>query len=525
VIESEVPQEFAGGIEIDDRPREACGVFGVFDAHGVIGNVAVSSLDAARRQQPRGQDACGISTVVDGEIQIYGQPGKVNKLDRSKVETMGVGAHISSSHVRYGTAKSTKPEAFIQPLPIGNGGETLGTIVHNGHVQPEVLAQAGSEYIPNTTDTERVANLLSEATERHGSIELAAMEVLPKIAESAFSFVITTPDKVMAVRDPYGFRPLVMGTREGITGEAYAFASQTSALQAAGFGYKRDVEPGEMIVVDEIGDRSAFPFGHNKDSRRRRLCSIEMIYFTDKSSIIDGVPVHMYQDALGKALARQDLEKYGDNSFADAVFGIPDSGLSAAFAYARELGLPIVHGLSKKDALGRTFIENGQANRERAVGQKLEALPGDLYGLRLVGVDDSFIRGTTGASVTRLARVAGASELHLRSTAPLYIASCHQGVDTGDESELLAVQCNGDIELMRQAVSKKAGTHLTSLDFLDVKVVSRILDVGYAASDARLGNVASGMGKAATGICTSCFTGEYPINIYKNGKLVISKSA
>ena len=505
MLEREGSLEFAGGMELDEL-REACGVFGVFDPSGEVGDLRQVVLMSALAQQHRGQDSAGLSVVIDGEIRTFAQPGLVDALDRTGIADLGEGATIASSHVRYGTARSDNAEGFVQPIVIGNDERTFGTIAHNGHLQSEVLQLAGSEYVDNTTDTERIAELLRQSASEHGSLIPAINEVLPKIKDGAFSFVLTTPNELIAVRDPYGFRPLVMGERRTSEGVAYAFASETVGLEPYGFQYVRDVEPGEMVIVDESGDRSTFPFGH-KSIEQRHLCSLEHIYFSDPTSEIDGVPVQVYRRELGKALARQDLERYGDN-FADVVFGVPDSGLPAAYGYAEELGLPIVMGVSRNRYKGRTFIEGTQAERVAAVAQKHKGLRGDLSGRRVVGIDDSWIRGTTGAGIVRTARAAGASEIHMRSTAPMYIASCFMGIETGDREQLMAHKFNSDLEAMRRATSETAGTQLTSLDFLDLDTMVDILDRGKRDPSYAVGSI-------ATGICTSCFTGEYPIDIYK----------
>ena len=483
------------GVEVRPEIVENCGVFGVYDTSGER-DLRELALRAAAVQQHRGQEAAGLSVGSVQGVETYAAPGLVSSLSPREVALLDDRAVAAISHVRYGTIPTgAEPGQFVQPIQ-RNGF----SIAHNGHWEAAALNEAGVEFVDATSDTERVASLIEEHHKPGADISDTLREVLPKVREGAFSLVVTTEDKLIAVRDPYGFRPLVMGSRRNADGtRSYAFASETIALDVNDFSYERDVEPGEMIEVNNRGIFPSFPFGYSSDTERRRLCSLEYGYFSDPSSRIDGEEVLFFRKQLGRALAAQDREE-GLVDFADLVIGVPESGLPAAEGYAAESGIPYETGIKRRSYEGRTFISPVEADRASRVSMKLWPYRSVVRGMRLVVVDDSIVRGTTARELVQMLFRAGAAEVHLRSSLPAYIDSCYMGIDTGDQAELLAHRMAGDVEAMREEVGA------TSLRFLEIPRMEYVLSEGARRSAEKLG-------RRATGLCTSCFTGEYPIRI------------
>ena len=281
--------------------------------------------------------------------------------------------------------------------------------------------------------------------------------------------------KLIAARDPWGFRPLCIGRR----GDAWIFASESCALDSLGASFVRDVEPGEVVYVDTDGQLKSIRDGCGRE--KTGLCIFEFLYFARPDSVIDGQPVHNARILAGRLLAREHPIE------ADVVIGVPDSGLNAAKGYAMESGIPYNDGLIKNRYIGRTFIQPGQENRERAVRMKLNPLRSTIEGRRVVVIDDSIVRGTTSNQLVRLLRGAGAKEVHMLSSAPMFLSPCYFGTDIPSKKELMA--CNHTPEEMRQLIGAD------SLGFLSVESLAKIAP------------------ECACSFCEGCFTGRYPLEV------------
>ena len=448
--------------------HEECGVFGVYDPAGDCARTAYYGLYAL---QHRGQEACGIAAINDRELSYHKDAGLVGEVFHEAVldrlnGTMAVG------HVRYSTTGGTRREN-AQPLTLRYVKGTLA-LAHNGNLPHADQLRAQFEYqgaiFQTTSDSELIAYAIAQARLRCPSVEEAVRRALAGL-RGAWSLIVMSPRKLVAARDPWGFRPLCMGRR----GEVVVFASESCALDAVGARFERELGPGEIVAVEDGQVRTVQP----PSAGGGHLCIFEYIYFARPDSTICGQSVHQARLRAGRFLAQEHPAE------ADVVIGVPDSGLDAALGYAEESGIPYGVGLVKNRYIGRTFITPGQGRREQAVRIKLGALRSCVKGKRVVLVDDSIVRGTTSRQIVSLLREAGAKEVHLRSSAPPFIAPCYFGTDIPDEEELIACRCS--VEEIR------ARTGADSLGFLSLNALKRV------APD------------AACGFCDGCFTGKYPM--------------
>lgn len=448
--------------------HEECGVFGVYDPAGDCARTAYYGLYAL---QHRGQEACGIAAINDRELSYHKDAGLVGEVFHEAVldrlnGTMAVG------HVRYSTTGGTRREN-AQPLTLRYVKGTLA-LAHNGNLPHADQLRARFEYqgaiFQTTSDSELIAYAIAQARLRCPSVEEAVRRALAGL-RGAWSLIVMSPRKLVAARDPWGFRPLCMGRR----GEVVVFASESCALDAVGARFERELGPGEIVAVEDGQVRTVQP----PSAGGGHLCIFEYIYFARPDSTICGQSVHQARLRAGRFLAQEHPAE------ADVVIGVPDSGLDAALGYAEESGIPYGVGLVKNRYIGRTFITPGQGRREQAVRIKLGALRSCVKGKRVVLVDDSIVRGTTSRQIVSLLREAGAAEVHLRSSAPPFIAPCYFGTDIPDEDELIACRCS--VEEIR------ARTGADSLGFLSLNALKRV------APD------------AACGFCDGCFTGKYPM--------------
>lgn len=448
--------------------HEECGVFGVYDPAGDCARTAYYGLYAL---QHRGQEACGIAAINDRELSYHKDAGLVGEVFHEAVldrlnGTMAVG------HVRYSTTGGTRWEN-AQPLTLRYVKGTLA-LAHNGNLPHADQLRARFEYqgaiFQTTSDSELIAYAIAQARLRCPSVEEAVRRALAGL-RGAWSLIVMSPRKLVAARDPWGFRPLCMGRR----GEVVVFASESCALDAVGARFERELGPGEIVAVEDGQVRTVQP----PPAGGGHLCIFEYIYFARPDSTICGQSVHQARLRAGRFLAQEHPAE------ADVVIGVPDSGLDAALGYAEESGIPYGVGLVKNRYIGRTFITPGQGRREQAVRIKLGALRSCVKGKRVVLVDDSIVRGTTSRQIVFLLREAGAKEVHLRSSAPPFIAPCYFGTDIPDEDELIACRCS--VEEIR------ARTGADSLGFLSLNALKRV------APD------------AACGFCDGCFTGKYPM--------------
>jgi amidophosphoribosyltransferase len=460
----------------DDALREACGVFGVW-APGAP--VAQLTFDGLYSLQHRGQESAGMA-VSDGEtITVVKDMGLVtNVFDERTVAALQ--GHLAIGHTRYSTTgSSTWRNAQPAYRSVGAAGFALG---HNGNLtNTDALAERAG-MLPGVvaSDSDLVAELLSlvfssEADDDGGGeLEAALTEVLPDI-EGAFSFVLMDADHLVGVRDPNGFRPLCLGRLD----DGWVLASETPALDVVGARFVRELQPGEMVVIDHSGLRSVQPFPPEQIDPK--LCIFELVYFARPDSLLYGKEVHGARRRMGELLAEQAPVD------ADLVMGVPESGVPAAEGYARRSGIPYGQGLVKNRYIGRTFIAPTPEARARGVRRKLNPLRENIVGKRLIVVDDSVIRGTTTRAMVEMLRDAGAAEIHLRVSSPPYAWPCFYGIDTPDREGLLAA---------RRSVPE-IGEYLgvDSIAYLTLDNLERAIDAPGA------------------GFCNACLTGEYPVAI------------
>ena len=456
--------------EPDRGLHEECGIFGVCDP---AGNCAQTTYYGLYALQHRGQEACGIAAINDREQSFYKDVGLVSEVfDKETLQrlngTMAVG------HVRYATTGAGEREN-AQPLTIKYAKGTLA-VVHNGNLVDVDALRQDFEYkgaiFHTTSDSELIAYAIAQARLHCGSVEQAVCRATSGL-RGAFSLLVMSPQKMIACRDPWGFRPLCMGRK----GETILFASESCAIEAVGGRVERELEPGEVVVVQDGQIRSI------RDNCRglSHMCIFEYIYFARPDSVIAGQSVHRARVNAGRLLARQHPVE------ADLVVGVPDSGLDAARGYALESGIPNGMGFVKNRYVGRTFITPDQQSREQAVRIKLSALASEVAGKRVVMVDDSIVRGTTCRQIINLLREAGATQVHMRVSSPPFISPCYFGTDIPNKEKLIA--CHNTVEEIRQL----AGAD--SLDYLTLENLHKL------APDARCG------------FCEGCFTGKYPIDM------------
>lgn len=452
--------------------QEECGVFGVYAPETT--DVAPLAYYALYALQHRGQESAGIAVNDDGVFTAYRDVGLVNEVfPAERLRSLGTGT-IAVGHVRYGTTGSDN-KRNVQPILVNHYKGRMA-LAHNGnltnsHALRQELESQGSIF-QTTTDSEVIAYIIVQERLRAPSIEEAVSAAMDRI-EGAYSLVISSPTKLIAVRDPHGFRPLCMGRlRDG----GVVFASESCALDAIGARFERDILPGEIVVADKSGVKS--------DTRHcgkvpKRLCVFEFIYFARPDSVIDGSSVHVARQRAGAFLALEHPVQ------ADIVIGVPDSGLDAAMGYAEASGIPYGEGFVKNRYIGRTFITPDQKSRENAVRLKLGALKSQVAGKRVVMIDDSIVRGTTSRQIISLLRDAGATEVHFRVSSPTFISPCYFGTDIPDKENLIA--CHHSVEEIRQM------TGADSLGFLSTQALDHLAP------------------QAACGFCKGCFTEKYPV--------------
>ncbi|XP_077237657.1 amidophosphoribosyltransferase, chloroplastic-like [Tasmannia lanceolata] len=450
----------------DDKPREECGVVGIY------GDPEASRLCylALHALQHRGQEGAGIVSVENKVLQSITGIGLVSDVFNSSKLDQLRGPH-AIGHVRYSTAGSSMLKN-VQPFVAGYRFGSVG-VAHNGNLVNylalrHMLEDQGSIF-NTSSDTEVVLHLIAISKLRPFLLRIVgACEQL----EGAYSMVFLTEDKLVAVRDPYGFRPLVMGRRKN---GAVVFASETCALDLIEANYEREVNPGEVVVVDSDGISSLCLLPH----RDRKACVFEHIYFSLPNSIVFGRSVYDSRHAFGEILA---TEAPVD---CDVVIAVPDSGVVAALGYAAKAKVPFQQGLIRSHYVGRTFIEPSQKIRDFGVKLKLAPVRAVLEGKRVVVVDDSIVRGTTSSKIVRLLKEAGAKEVHMRIASPPIIGSCYYGVDTPSPEELISNRMN--VEEVREFIGSD------SLAFLPLESLRKLL------------------GDEAPTFCDACFSGNYPV--------------
>lgn len=460
-----------------DNLHEECGVFGIYDMGDGL-DVARLTYYGLYALQHRGQESCGIAVNnVDenGKIQIlqYKDMGLVQEVFNSLVLNELKGC-ASVGHVRYTTAGSSSREN-AQPL-VSKYQKGTFALAHNGNLvdidrMRKELENKGAIFQTNN-DSEIIAHLMAKERIKTNSTAEAIMKVMSEIS-GAYSLIIMTPKRMVVARDPQGFKPLCMGRIKN----SFVFASESCALDAVGAEFSRDVEPGEVIVVDETGLKSY----KNMCGQHTAFCVFEYIYFARPDSIIDGASVHAARLNAGKYLAQESPVD------ADVVIGVPDSGLDAALGYSMESKIPYGVGFIKNKYIGRTFIQPTQEERESALRIKLNAMREAVEGKRVIMIDDSIVRGTTSGRIVQLLRDAGAKEVHVRISSPPFKNPCYFGTDIADRKYLIA--CKMSIE----ETCKHIGAD--SLAYLSLPALAKIAE------------------GTKCGRCDACFTGKYPVYV------------
>ncbi|AMW35582.1 amidophosphoribosyltransferase [Haematospirillum jordaniae] len=453
----------------DDKPQEECGVFGIFSDPDAAAHTALG-LHAL---QHRGQEAAGVVSCDGENFHTHKGLGHVHRVFRPEAGIPGLPGTMAIGHVRYSTSGDTALRN-VQPLyaDLACGGIALA---HNGNLTNALtlrhqLVQQGCIF-QSTSDTEVIIQLMARS--RKASVEDRLIDALSQV-EGAFSLVVMTADTLIGVRDPHGFRPLVLGSH----GDATLFASETCALDIISAEYVRDIEPGEMVVINRAGLRSMRPF----PTVGRRFCIFEYIYFARPDSVCEGLSVYDMRKKIGMELAREAPVT------ADVVVPVPDSGIPAALGYAQESGIPFELGIIRNHYVGRTFIQPTQKTRDIGVRRKHNANRLYLEGKRVVLVDDSIVRGTTSTKIVDMVRQAGAAEVHLRISSPPTAHPCYFGIDTPEREKLLASRF--DVPGMARILG------VDSLAFISV-------DGLYRAAGQ------PGRNEQNPGFCDACFTGDY----------------
>ncbi len=460
--------------ELDDAPKEECGVFGMYDFDGH--DVASTIYYGLYSLQHRGQESCGIA-VSDthgpkGKVLSSKDMGLLNEAFTPEILEQLKG-DIGVGHVRYSTAGSSTREN-AQPLVLNYVKGTLG-LAHNGNLinAPELreeLAYTGAIF-QTTIDSEVIAYYIARERLNSKTVEEAVGRAMHKI-KGAYSLIVMSPRKLIGARDPFGFRPLCIGKRDN----AYILASETCALDTIGAEFVRDVEPGEIVTISPSkGIESDKTHCIPKEQHAR--CVFEYIYFARPDSYIDGVSVYNSRILAGKFLAMDSPVE------ADLVVGVPESGNVAALGYSLQSGIPYGQAFVKNAYVGRTFIKPKQKTRESSVQVKLNALKEAVKGKRVIMIDDSIVRGTTSDRIVRMLRAAGAKEVHMRVSSPEFLWPCYFGTDVPARDQLIAY--NRSVEEIRQIIGSDSLAYL---------------------KEERLEELTGGLG-----ICKGCFTGKYPL--------------
>lgn len=451
-----------------DKPKEECGVFGIISPRPIP--TVPLSASALMALQHRGEESAGIATFVDSALKCKKGMGLVSEVFSSDYLEYAANTKIAVGHVRYSTTGSCNLEN-AQPIETVHSKISLalahnGNLTNSAHIRGD-LVQSGM-VLHTTNDTEILNILIVRNMIETNDIERAVVKAM-NFVEGAFSIVIATKDKLIAVRDPNGFKPLCMGR----LGDATVFASETCALDALGATFVRDVKPGEVVSCDGKGNINTYMLDNASQSG---LCAFEFIYFARPDSVIDGISVYKAREQMGRALYRQ---KPTD---ADYVCGVPDSGLVAAQGYSQESGIPTVPAFVKNKYVGRSFILPDQVKRESAVNIKLNPIRSTVEGKRIVLIDDSIVRSTTSTRIIRMLRAAGAKEIHMRISSPPFKYECYFGTDIDDRDKLVANHYDTD------GICKRIGAD--SLEYLSLENLKAI--------------------SPNTSFCLGCFTGDYP---------------
>jgi len=462
-----------------DKPHEECGVFGIVARDEDVARLTFFGLYAL---QHRGQESAGIATSDGSTLSLRTRLGLVSQaFDESDLSVLR--GHIAIGHTRYSTSGSNN-ECNAGPMLVESSLGPLA-VAHNGNLTNALalrmeLEHAGERFA-STTDSEILARVIARAS--GDTLAERIRHAMPRMV-GAFSLAIMTTDRLFAVRDPLGVRPLCLGTLRGRP----VVASESCALATIGAQFEREVEPGEIVEISEFGVVS-----HGTGDRNMHaMCLFELIYFARPDSEIMGSRLHLMRQRMGAELAMESPVE------ADVVIGLPDSATPAAIGYARQAGIPYQEALIKNRYIGRTFIQPDQTLRQTGVSLKFNVLPEVVEGQRVVLVDDTIVRGTTSRPIVQLIRSAGAREVHMRVHAPPMMWPCYLGVDLAKRDELIAA---------RMTVPQ-IGMHIGADS------------IGYLSLD----GLFNAIGKGKQGFCTGCLTGNYPVPTYtESGKLALER--
>lgn len=488
------PKTFSPTSAVDvhpDKPEEACGVFAVFSPTDDVATLAYFGLYAL---QHRGQESAGIATFDHGTVNVHKDMGLVSQVfDEEVLERLP--GQWAVGHTRYSTTGSSRV-ANAQPAILSTRlGEMAlahnGNVVNAANLREELLNR--NHTLITTTDTELIALLMADAVNDGKDWVNAAIDAC-RCCEGAFSLTIATPEGILAIRDPNGIRPLVLGyfgddnPKDG-PGQ-YAVASETCGLDIVNAHYIRDIQPGELISISETGIKSV-----QWAEPERRLCIFEMVYFARPDSIYHGESLYSYRKRLGNILAQE------SPADVDLIMPVPDSGIPAAIGFAETSGIPYAEGLIKNRYVGRTFIQPTQVMREAGIRIKLNPLRDVLEGKRILLVDDSIVRGTTSRKIVKALRDAGATEVHMRISSPPVTHPCFYGIDTDSQDQLIAA--TKSIPEIEEQIE------VDSLAYLSWKGMLEATQQDNST------------------FCSACFTGDYPVEIpemFKRSKLMLEKT-
>jgi amidophosphoribosyltransferase len=466
---------------IFDEWREECGVFGIW-SHPSAARLANYALYAL---QHRGQESAGIA-VVDGALMRHHRGMGLVSEAFTEADLAALPGDAAVGHVRYSTTGSSAL-ANAQPLVFAFRQGNLA-IAHNGNLinAAQIRDQLDDEgsIFQSTSDTEVVAHLIARGG--HDDFIENVRSSMQTI-EGGYALVLLTNERLIALRDPNGLRPMAIGHLN----DAFVVASETCAFDAIGATFMRDIEPGEMVVIDDRGLRSE----RFATAPRKALCAFEYIYFARPDSDIDGINVHMARKRLGRALAHVSPVE------ADVVTGVPDSSISAAIGFAEEAAIPYEIGLVKNRYVGRTFIQPTQEQRQQGVRLKLNAVRKVVEGKRVVIVDDSLVRGTTSVRLVDLMRAAGATEVHMRISSPPVTHPCFYGIDTSDRTKLIAA--HQSVAEIQRRIGADSLAYLTEEQMLGALGVTDMETHPF---------------------CNACFTGRYPTRLYMEPRAQVGTS-
>ncbi len=455
---------------IPESPQDECGVFGIY-ANDKEVDCVLETYKALYALQHRGQESAGIVVNSGGEMKCLKNVGAVSEVfSAEELDELPKGS-IAVGHVCYSPGKRLLPEA-TQPLLMRYIKGSLA-LAHNGALtnvaQLHKKLEQGGAIFQSSSNAELIAYVIASLRLNYPTIEETVVNAMHEL-EGAYSLVLTSPSMLIGVRDPNGFRPLCIGKK----GSSYMISSESCAFDSLGAEFIRDVEPGEVVVIDENGIRSFKDNCGDKSS----LCLFEYVYVARPDSVIDGVSVYMARQEAGRILAKEHPVE------ADMVCGVPDSGLSAALGYSIESGIPYGIALIKNKYIGRTFAKRKISERENVLKIRLNVLKAAVEGKRIIIIDDSIVHGATCAYIVKLLKNAGAKEVHLRISSPPFLNPCYYGIDISDRKYLVSNNMSA------QELCEKIGAD----------------SIGYLSIEG-LHSIAKG---AKVGLCDACFSGNYP---------------